>query len=156
MKKLFTVLALLAVMGTAKIFAFGIGAQGGYPLGASVTFKADNLPCIFAADVSIGSVTGFGLTADWWIANPSIQGTWGYFYGVGLGGKMYMGDGWSYLNIGPRAVLGTNVRLLDNFLELYVQAVYMPTFNINLSGESGQAGFHWAGFGAAGGFRIWF
>ena len=152
MKKLFTVLALLAVMGTAKIFAFGIGAQGG----ASVTFKADNLPCIFAADVSIGSVTGFGLTADWWIANPSIQGTWGYFYGVGLGGKMYMGDGWSYLNIGPRAVLGTNVRLLDNFLELYAQAVYMPTFNINLSGEYGQAGFNWAGFGAAAGFRIWF
>ena len=155
MKKLLAVLAVLAVMGSAKIFAFGIGAQGGYPLGASVTFKADHLPCIFAADVSIGSVTGFGLTADWWIANPTIEGTWGYYYGVGLGGKMYMGDGWSYLNIGPRAVLGTNVRLLNNFLELYVQAVYQPTFNINLSGESGQAGFNWAGFGAAGGFRIW-
>ena len=155
MKKLLAVLAVLAVMGTAKIFAFGIGAQGGYPLGGAVTFKADNLPCIFAADVSIGSVTGFGLTADWWIANPTIEGTWGYYYGVGLGGKMYMGDGWSYLNIGPRAVLGTNVRLLNNFLELYVQAVYQPTFNINLSGESGQAGFNWAGFGAAGGFRIW-
>ena len=156
MKKLFTVLALLAVMGTAKIFAFGIGAQGGYPLGGAVTFKADNLPCIFAADASLGNPTGFGLTADWWIANPTIQGTWGYYYGVGLGGKMYMGDNWSFLSIGPRAVLGTNVFFLDKFLEFYVQAVYMPTFNINLSGESGQAGFHWTGFGAAGGFRIWF
>ena len=156
MKKLLAVLAVLAVMGSAKIFAFGIGAQGGYPLGASVTFKTDNLPCIFAADVAIGDVTGFGLTADWWIANPTIQGTWGYYYGVGLGGKMYMGDGWSYLNIGPRAVLGTNIRLLNNFLELYVQAVYQPTFNVNISGDSGQAGFHWNGFGAAGGFRVWF
>ena len=156
MKKLLAVLAVLAVMGSAKIFAFGIGAQAGYPLGGSLTFKADNLPCIFAVDATFGGYTGFGITADWWIANPTIEGTWGYFYGVGLGGKMYMGDGWSSLSIGPRAVVGTNVKLLNNFLELYVQAVYQPTFNINLSGESGQAGFNWFGLGGAGGFRFWF
>ena len=159
MKKLFSVLAVLFVLGTVNVFALGIGPQGGYTVNGSpsgaLTFKVDSLPCVFAVSAELGKVTAVGVTADWWIANPTIEGTWGYFYGVGLGGKMYMGDGWSYLNIGPRAVLGTNVRLLNNFLELYVQAVYQPTFNINLSGESGQAGFNWAGFGAAGGFRIW-
>ena len=155
MKKLFSVLAVLAVMGTAKVFAMGIGAQGGYPLGGALTLKVDQLPCVFAVDAQLGSTTGFGVTADWWLANPTIQGSWGYFYGVGVGGDIYFGDGWSKLGIGPRAFAGTNVFLLDGFIELYLQAAYQPTFNLYLAGE-GQAGFSWNGFGVAGGFRVWF
>ena len=156
MKKLFTVLALLAVMGTAKIFAFGIGAQGGYPLGGAVTFKADNLPCIFAVNAYLGDVTGVGVTADWWIANPTIQGTWGYYYGVGVGGTMLFADNYSALSVGPRALIGTNVFALDKFLEFYVQAAYQPTFNMYLGGNDGKAFFDWIGFNAALGFRVWF
>ena len=156
MKKLFTVLALLAVMGTAKIFAFGIGAQGGYPLGGAVTFKADNLPCIFAVNAYLGDVTGVGVTADWWIANPTIQGTWGYYYGVGVGGTMLFADNYSALSVGPRALIGTNVFVLDKFLEFYVQAAYQPTFNMYLGGNDGKAFFDWIGFNAALGFRVWF
>ena len=156
MKKLFTVLALLAVMGTAKIFTFGIGAQGGYPLGGAVTFKADNLPCIFAVNAFLGDVKGVGVTADWWIKNPTIQGTWGYYYGVGVGGTMHFGDNYSFLSVGPRAVLGTNVFALDKFLEFYVQAAYQPTFNMYLGGNDGKAFFDWIGFNAALGFRVWF
>ena len=155
MKKLLSVLAILAVMGTAKIFAFGIGAQGGYPLGGALTFKADNLPCIFAVNAYLGDVTGIGVTADWWINNPTIQGTWGYYYGVGIGGTMHFADNYSALSVGPRAVLGTNVFALDKFLEFYLQAAYQPTLNINLSGGDGKIGFNWIGFNAALGFRVW-
>ena len=156
MKKLLAVLAVLAVMGTAKIFAFGIGAQGGYPLGGAVTFKADNLPCIFAVNAYLGDVTGFGVTADWWIKNPTIQGPWGYYYGIGVGGTMHFADSFSSLSVGPRALLGTNVFLLDKFLELYLQVAYQPTINIYLSGSNDKAYFDWIGFNAALGFRVWF
>ena len=155
MKKLFTVLALLAVMGTAKIFAFGIGAQTGYPLGGAVTFKADNLHCIFAVNAYIGNSTSIGVTADWWLGNPTIQGTWGYYYGVGVGGTMNFADKSSYLSVGPRALAGTNVFLLNNFLEFYLQAAYQPTFNIFIGGGDGKAYFKWVDFNAALGFRVW-
>lgn len=155
MKKLLSVLAVLFVMGTANVFSLGIGAQGGYPLGGALTLKVDELPCVFAIDAQIGSVTGFGVTADWWLANPKIEQTWGYYYGVGVGGDIYVADNWLSLSVGPRAFAGTNIFLLDGFLELYLQAAYQPTFNVILSGE-GEGGFNWGGFGAAGGFRVWF
>lgn len=154
MKKLFSVLAVLVVMGTANVFSLGIGAQGGYPLGGALTLKVDQLPCVFAVDAQFGSTTGVGVTADWWLANPKIQSTWGYYYGVGVGGDVYVNDNWMTLSVGPRAFAGTNVFLLDGFLEFYLQAAYQPTFNIVLSGET-DGGFHWGGFGFAGGFRVW-
>ena len=157
MKKLFSVLAVLFVLGTSHAFSVGIGAQGGYPLGGALTFKVDSLPCVFAVDGHFGnSGTGIGLTADWWFANPKIEGSWGYYYGLGVFGSMYFGDEWSNLNVGPRVLIGTNVFLLDGFLELYLQAAYQPTFVIQLSGENGNAGFDWFDIGAALGFRVWF
>ena len=150
-KKFLTVLALLAVLSTSRVFALGIGAQAGFPPGGSLTFKVDSLPCVFAADVySKNNGLHLGLTADWWIANPKIEGTWGYFYGVGVGGGVTLGEPFEFA-IGPRVVIGTNVFLFDKFLELYLQAAYQPMFCFG-------TGFHpdWWGFGGAGGFRVWF
>ena len=151
-KKFLTVLALLAVLSTSRIFALGIGAQAGFPLGGSLTFKVDKLPCVFAADVwSDPNGVSLGLTADWWIANPKIEGTWGYFYGIGVGGRVHLGEPFDF-GIGPRVVLGTNVFLFDKFLELYLQAAYQPMLYFK------ETGFepNWWGFGGAGGFRVWF
>ena len=79
MKKLFSVLAVLFVLGTVNVFALGIGAQAGYTVNGSpsgaVTFKVDSLPCVFAVNADIGDVTTVGITADWWIANPVIEQT---------------------------------------------------------------------------------
>ena len=130
MKKLFTVLALLAVMGTAKIFAFGIGPQGGYtvngtPSGA-LTFKVDSLPCVFAINIDIGEVTRAGLTADWWVANPTITGSWHWYYGAGLAGSVVVGENAGAIFVGGRVLVGTNVYLLNNFLELYLQLAWQP------------------------------
>ena len=131
MKKLFSVLAVLFVLGTVNVFAkTGIGAQAGYtvngvPSGA-VTFKVDSVPCVFAVNFDIGKVTSVGVTADWWIANPVITGPWHYFYGVGLAGSVAVGDNSGMVFVGGRALVGTNVYLLNNFLELYLQIAWQP------------------------------
>ena len=133
MKKLLSILAVLFVLGTANVFALGIGAQGGYtvngaPSGA-VTFKVDGVPCVFAVNADIGNVTTVGVTADWWIANPVIEGTWHYYYGVGLAGGVALGDV-NAIFVGGRALVGTNVFLINNFLELYLQAAWQPGISI--------------------------
>ena len=139
MKKLFSVLAVLFVLGTVNVFALGIGPQGGYTVSGAgggttngaVTFKIDGVPCVFALTVDgIGAVTSVGLTADWWIANPKIEQTWGYFYGVGLAGSFIVTKNYSGMFFGGRAVLGTNVFLLNNFIEPYIQIAWQPGVSI--------------------------
>ena len=129
MKKLFSVLAVLFVLGTVNVFALGIGAQGGYTVNGSpsgaVTFKVDSLPCVFAVNADFGDVTTIGGTADWWIANPVIEQTWHYYYGVGLAAGVSLGDV-NAVFVGGRALVGTNIFLLNNFLELYLQIAWQP------------------------------
>ena len=130
MKKLFSVLAVLFVLGTVNVFALGIGPQGGYtvngaPSGA-VTFKVDSIPCVFAVTFDIGNVSSVGVTADWWIANPKIEGTFGYFYGVGLAGSAVVGEDTGAMFVGGRALVGLNIFLLNKFLEPYIQVAWQP------------------------------
>ena len=117
MKKLFSVLAVLFVLGTVNVFALGIGPQGGYTVNGSpsgaLTFKVDSLPCVFAVSAELGKVTAVGVTADWWIANPKIEGTWGYFYGLGLAGSFVVTSDVGGMFFGGRALVGTNIFLLD-------------------------------------------
>lgn len=160
MKKLFAVLSVLFVMGTTSVFATGIGAQfggnvsnGGFGTGAAVTFKLNSVPCVFAADLGFGSGSfNIGLTADWWLANPKIEGTWGYYYGIGVGGSVSIVDGgYGHFAVGPRAIIGTNVFLLKRSFELYLQAAYQPLVVI-----ANGVHFNWLNFPVALGFRFWF
>lgn len=160
MKKLFTVLSVLFVLGTANVFATGIGAQfnanvtDGYMFpGASLTFKLDKVPCVFAADLTVkNSVFAAGLTADWWLANPKIEGTWGYYYAIGVGGSVWFANGqYGMVTVGPRAVAGTNVFLLKGALEFYLQGAWQPIVVIR-DGVSFDPG----NFPIAAGFRFWF
>ena len=138
MKKLFSVLAVLFVLGTVKVFALGIGPQGGYavqgaPSGA-LTLKVDSLPCVFAITADFTEPVALGVTADWWVANPKIEGTWGYFYGLGLAGSVTVGENAGAIFAGGRAFVGTNIFLLNNFIELYLQAAWQPGVSIHNGG----------------------
>lgn len=133
-KKIIAVLAAFVIAGTTCAFAkTGVGAQAGFVAGenapgGALTFKLEQLPCVFAVDATIGSkMTSVGVTADWWIANPKIEGTWGYYYGVGLAGALTVGENTGAFGVGARALIGTNIFLLDNFLEFYAQAAWQPT-----------------------------
>ena len=152
MKKLFSVLAVLFVLGTTSSFAkVAIGAQGGYPLGGAVTFKIDAAPCVFAANFAMNNdVMAVGVTADWWMANPKIEGMWGYYYGLGVYGGAVLGDTVLF-QMAPRVLVGTNVFVLDRLLELYVQAAWEPTITF---GDSVTV--DWTAFSANAGFRFWF
>lgn len=154
MKKLFSVLAVLFVLGTTSVFANGntaIGAQGGWPLGGAVTFKVKSVPAVFAANFGMANDTMYvGVTADWWMANPRIDGQWGYFYGTGVYGGAVLGNVTSF-QVAPRALVGTNLFVLDRVLELYLQAAWQPTLNI-----SDSVTFDWTAFSVNAGFRFWF
>ena len=129
-------IAALVVIGTASVFAFGIGVQGGTNINGgggntAVTFKMDNLPYVFAADFVPGnSYMSFGLTADMWIASKRIAKPFGYFYGFGGAGWLSSSSSYTKLGIAARVVGGLNAMLLDDFLEIYIQVAWQPGFQI--------------------------
>lgn len=159
-KRILSVLGLLIVAGSAQLFAWGIGLQGGASVGgaggAAVTFKLDNTPLVFAADLSFGSgYFAVGATGDYWLGNPTIMsgdfGSWRWFYGFGAAAGVGLGQDYVNFNVAPRALIGTNVFLLKDFLEFYVQAAYQPTLSF------GNAfGFSLINFPIVGGVRFWF
>lgn len=161
MKKRFLALVgLLVVAGTAQLFAWGIGVQGGASVGgaggAAVTFKLDESPLVFAVDASFYSnYIGIGATADYWIQNPEVMdvsfGSWKWYYGVGLAAGVGLGDNYFIFSVAPRALVGTNLFIMDNFLEFYTQLAYQPTLSI---GDAG--GFALINFPIVGGVRFWF
>lgn len=157
MKKLFSVLAVLFVMGTANVFAStGVGLQAGPTIGTNVnaggaiTFKLDSLPCVFAVSVPNFNPLVIGLTADWWMANPKIDRNWGWFYGPGVCVAVATGDA-SGFGIGGRFLVGTNLFFLNKFLELYIQGAWNPMIWI-------RDGVHpeLVNFPIDLGFRFWF
>ena len=157
MKKLLSILAVLFVLGTTSAFAkTGLGLQGSLATGGStsagggVTFKLSNVPCVFAVAIPSFEPLAIGLSADWWIANPVIEQSWHYYYGVGLAGGVVLGDT-SVISIGGRALIGTNVFLINNFLELYLQGAWQPMFTI-----SNGTGTNLTNFPFDLGFRFWF
>ena len=132
MKKLFSVLAVLFVLGTVNVFALGIGPEGGTRPGygggsGGLTLKIDGVPCVLGVSGYFGTkATSVGVTADWWIANPKIEKSWGYYYGLGLAGSFTVAGDDGGIFVGGRAFVGTNVFFLNNFMELYLQAAWQP------------------------------
>jgi hypothetical protein len=156
-KKIGVLVALLLMFSVAGAFSFGIGLQGGGGVsggglgGGAVTFKLDSIPLIFAVSAYGGS-NGFviGGTADYWLDNPTIAGPFGWFYGVGAGATV--GGFGDKLIFGANAhvPVGVNVMLLQEKLELYLQAA--PGLGIGILPDFGL-GFY---LDAALGFRYYF
>lgn len=160
-KKLIAILVLALVVSTVSVFAFGIGVQGGGGVGGgglAVTFKLDQLPYVFAADLTIaGDAFFIGGTADLWMMNANLAGPVNYFVGGGLGASVgfwdydWDGDDDLHLNVSPRVVAGLNMFFVDGFIEPYIQIAYNPTLTI-----LPKIGFDFIAFNAAGGIRFWF
>ncbi|MCR4742253.1 MAG: hypothetical protein K5866_05230, partial [Treponema sp.] len=157
MKKLFSVLAVLFVMGTTSVFATGLGLQGGPVVGdgvvygGAITFKLNSAPCVFAVNLASFTPLAVGVTADWWIGNPSISGTWGWYYGVGVAGAVYLSNHSASVGVYGRALVGTNVFLLKKFLELYINIAWQPGIKIDNGVDPILVSFP-IDFG----FRFWF
>ena len=164
-KKFMAVFAALLVAGSATgIFAkTGLGIQftgnpntySGSVGGAAVTFKLESLPCVFAANAGLGNNHfSFGITADWWLGNPTIttliNGPLGWYYGLGLAGAFSSWDNGVEIFIGGRGVIGLNWYVIKP-LELYLQAA------AEIGGAFGVSNYIPAfGFPISLGFRFWF
>jgi hypothetical protein len=155
MKKLIAVMVLGLIIGTASVFAFGIGFQfgptyeGGYNTNVAVTFKLDSAPWVFAVDGGIRTNGGrIGISADQWFVNKTFARPFNFFVGWGI----YVGlsTGNNFLSVGGRLPIGINAFFLDGMLEPYFQVV--PSLGINIGSDTGLA------LGVAGnlGLRFWF
>ena len=156
MKKLVAVLVLALFIGTASIFAFGVGFQvgptiggGGYNTNVAVTFKLDSAPWVFAVDGSFHSTWArIAVSADQWFVNKTLAGPVKYFIGWGL----YVGLSTygNLLSFGARLPIGINMFFLDGMLEPFFQIV--PSLGLSLFD------FNFPDWGVAGNFglRFWF
>lgn len=158
MKKLLSVFAILIALGTANVFAAtGIGLQAGpvvtnngVAFDGAVTFKIDSLPWVFAVDIPSFNPFAIGITADYWIGSSKIQQNWGWFYGAGAAIALYTGS-YPIFGIGARCFIGTNVYLINKFLELYADIAWQPMIYIH-NGVSANL----LNFPVNVGFRFWF
>lgn len=126
-KKLIAVLVLALVVSTVSVFAFGIGIQGGWDKNlpksgnVAITFKVDKSPLVFAASFN-PPAGALGLTGDYWISNANIAGPLNYYFGVGFGASIFLGDDVAVVGA-VRAPIGLNAFFADGLIEPYVQAV---------------------------------
>ncbi|WP_191014262.1 hypothetical protein [Treponema zioleckii] len=161
MKKIFLALMLILGIATTKTFALGIGIQAGpvvgsgFHSGGAITFKLDQLPCVFAVAIPSFDPFAIGVTADWWMENPTIKDFWKWYYGFGAAGAFYVngddGDSSAALGVGGRILIGTNVLLLNDVLELYAQAAWQPMLFVG-----NGIGTHFFNFPIDIGVRLWF
>lgn len=157
-KRLLAVVAALFVCGATSAFATGVGVQFGYnPVGggsdAALTFKLNNVPAVFAADVHLANsqLTAFGLTADFWAQNPRLSGMIHYYWGPGVALSVYPKA--TAIDIGGRLLAGLNVFPVQ-FLEIYLQGAWQP--NIYVPFDGGDLDVNLNCFPINLGVRFWF
>ncbi|MCM1321003.1 MAG: hypothetical protein NC041_02365 [Bacteroides sp.] len=155
MKRLVTLFALIAVIGTANLFAFGIGVQAGWnkniPGQVAVTFKPNSIPFVFAVNGYFGDNWAVGGTADYWFLNRSITGgrtCW--FLGAGVGAIIGDNGDDPFFNVAARLPIGLNWFFQKGIIELYVQGV--PQLGLECLPSFGLHGFD---IDIAGGIRFW-
>ena len=157
-KKIIAVLVLALLVSTVSVFALGIGIQGGgvYSAGniggnASITFKVDQSPLVFAVDwFANKDIVILGLTGDYWILNSYLAGPFNYFVGLGFGATVGLGDP-LILAGSVRAPIGVNAFFADGLIEPYLQVV--PQFQLAILPDIASNGIV---FGANAGIRFWF
>ena len=130
MKKKIVLAALMLCIACTSIFAFGIGVQGGTDVvnngvtGLDITFKLSSIPLMFAVGIPSFNPFALGVSADYWIVNPSIIGnsvlSLNWYVGVGIFGDFFIGDDF-YFGVGARVPIGLNIYFLKQILELYLQ-----------------------------------
>jgi len=151
MKKLIAVMVLGILIGTASIFAFGIGVQGGGGVGGggvALTFKLDTAPWVFAVDWNlVGS--RIGISADQWFINKPFASPFNFYVGWGVYVGMGLGGG-NLLAVGGRIPIGINAFFLDGMLEPYFQIV--PSIGVS---AIPRIDLDW-GVAANLGLRFWF
>ncbi len=157
MKKLIAVLVLAILLGTASVFAFGIGFQvgptiggGGYNTNVALTFKLDSAPWVFAVDGGIWTGGArIALSADQWFINRSFAKPFNFYVGWGL----YVGlaTQGNLLSLGGRLPIGINAFFLDGLIEPYFQIV--PSLGLTVIPN-----FYFPDWGVAAnlGIRFWF
>lgn len=165
MKKMILSFAVI-MFSCAAFFAAGFGAQlnaapkispdkNSFATGASFSFKTDRYPFVFTFETNYDFLVDsfeMGISADYWLCNPVIKGNWNVFAGIGVFTGAGIQKTSASFSAAPRAVLGTNLTLLDGFLELFVQAAAQPAFQYDF--QNTETAFVFT-VPVAAGIRLW-
>ncbi len=140
MKKTLIIAVLMLSLASMSIFALGIGIQGGsdvynygyYGYGyygryssLDITFKIDSIPLMFAVGIPSFNPFALGISADYWILNPTLTGGngWNLSWYLGVGGfvNFFIPQNDFFFGFGARVPIGLSFRFLKEILELYLQ-----------------------------------
>lgn len=130
-KKVLAFALLISLVSSSyTIFAFGIGLQLNSDVSASLTFKTDQVPLIFAVQ---GSTEGFGISGDYWVLNKTIMSEYPvkWFWGYGGYANLNLSDSSVGFALGARLPIGINASFADGFVEPYLQVV--PSLGVSIS-----------------------
>ena len=154
MNKKLVLLVLIAVIGAAPAFSFGIGGAFGLDFGGDgvgtgglVSFKLDEYPAVFGVGARFGSGSfKIGITADWWLYTTNLVEMLDLYVGPGV--FAILGSG--VFDIGVRVPVGIHMFVIDP-LELFLE--FAPAIGVGLSPD-----FYFPAWDVQGavGFRFWF
>jgi hypothetical protein len=166
MKKKFLLFCLLALaVGSAQVFAdhpsdeVGIGVFLGAGTGSvgrgvynpSLSLKFPELPIFWGINVFLGSPTGLGVSADYYLFDRDLikDGSFDldWHLGVGALGHLFFGNG-GYFALGARLPIGLSWHINKTF-ELFLDAT--PGIGLNFGGGNF---LYWIGGGELG-LRVW-
>ncbi|NCN05964.1 MAG: hypothetical protein GW949_10080 [Spirochaetales bacterium] len=154
MKKLPIIyLFVLLAIGSANLFGFGIGLSGGGTLGSGIPgtnlmlqFKPDESRFLFGLGADFQQDIALGVSADYWFRNDPLVDIIQWYLGAGLYGGLRTGSNPEFV-IAGRLPIGLNMYLLDNFLELFLEAAPTVGVGTKIPAIGVQIGL---------GFRLWF
>ena len=178
-KKIFLLGSLFILSLSSKIFATGAGIQVSAKPAVLVnekgvdfeqftgrligTVKLSRIPLAagfgFEAGKA-GSAFAYGFTgfADYHAVDMQIKNTWNFYSGFGAEGSLLTSNfrNWG-MAAGARFFIGMNWLFWDNYMEVYVQQTFVPTYTRSLnSSDSGSKGTFIFGFPFDAGVRFHF
>lgn len=138
-KKIISVVFCVCFLFCTRVFAIGAGVQiGGGPSfsdgvghfeNVTGTLKFFRIPLVIGFGIESGSfyddfAIGASASADYWLLNlQKDYENWLFYSGIGLSGDiLFSFNEKSFGSYGLRLFCGVDWPLMDNFLELYVQA----------------------------------
>lgn len=152
MKKVFSILALVTMLGAAQLsHAIGVGLEFGFNgiPDVGLTLKMGNFPVVdLTARFDAGGI-GIGALVDYWVINKNLVSFIDWYLGIGGYATLQLGNN-SGLWAGFRLpVLGLQFWPIGKQFEIFVEGAWAPSI-ISPSG----VGLGWQGFQSGIGFRI--
>ena len=138
---------------SSKVFASGAGVHigiknGGLMTSLSGSYKMGRIPLVMGTSLEAGinkedkANFGFSAFSDYWLFDLQIKNTWNFYTGLGANAGLLTSNfsNWDFF-AGARIFSGMNWLFYDNYMELFLQQNFVPTYQTALNSSSDQSFF---------------